>query len=165
MHWYDYEQTNLIECEVGNTVTGLSYDNDEELGTFEFTNCVSITLPNSIKTIGVGAFRHTQNLKALKLPNNVNRIDNYAFENCGGIGTEFVIPASVTKIGEGIFSPLDRVPIVICEPLIPPALISSYGHVGILGLGSVQLKVPMESVDLYKTAQGWSEYSEMIIGY
>jgi|GEM_PF-3964827 len=60
-----------------------------------------INLPNSITSIGDYAFSGCPNLKSISLPRSLETIGNYAF-SCTPI--EFVvIPQSVTSIGDGAF--------------------------------------------------------------
>ncbi|MBQ8338984.1 MAG: leucine-rich repeat domain-containing protein [Clostridia bacterium] len=86
---------------------------------------VSVTLPSTLTTIGVGAFAHCSSLSTInlnyvksiessafeycdaltkiELPNGLLKIGSYAFSDCDGI-IEIVIPDSVTTIGQGAFS-------------------------------------------------------------
>ncbi|MCZ7635767.1 MAG: leucine-rich repeat domain-containing protein [Verrucomicrobia bacterium] len=91
---------------------------------FGCTGLTSITIPDSVTSIGGGAFqfctgltnvvignrvRHLSGfdrctgLTSITIPNSVARIERYAFSSCTGM-TNIVIPDSVSSIGEGAFS-------------------------------------------------------------
>ncbi|MBR5528019.1 MAG: leucine-rich repeat protein [Clostridia bacterium] len=78
------DKTTLIKCPTGNTAT-------------------SYTLPQSVITIGEGAFRDCAALTAVQLLEGVHNIEKAAFAGCSNI-TDFVIPNSVTTLGSHIFS-------------------------------------------------------------
>ena len=63
----------------------------------------SITIPESITSIGVGAFQGCNDLTSVIIPNSVTSIGDNAFENCRGL-TSVIIPNSVTTIGNSAFS-------------------------------------------------------------
>ncbi len=68
---------------------------------------ISITLPESIKTIGGYAFNECTALTDFIIPNSVTSIGEYAFGHCLGL-TDITIPNSVTSIGNGAFSGCDN---------------------------------------------------------
>ena len=62
----------------------------------------SVTIPNSVISIGGSAFRECSGLTSIEIPNSVTSIGYYAFEGCTGL-TSVTIPESVTSIGEWAF--------------------------------------------------------------
>ena len=62
----------------------------------------SITIPNSVKSIGNGAFYLCNSLQSVTIPNSVTKIEDGAFSGCGFQSVS--IPNSVTSIGDGAFS-------------------------------------------------------------
>jgi len=70
---------------------------------FERTSITSVNIPNSVKTIGVGAFVLCASLTNVTIPNSVNTIGGAAFGYCSKL-TSITIPSSVTKIDNGTFS-------------------------------------------------------------
>ena len=62
------------------------------------TSLTSITIPDSVTTIGERAFRGCSCLTSVTIPNSVMTIGNSAFSHCSSL-TSITIPDSVTKIG------------------------------------------------------------------
>lgn len=69
-----------------------------------FFNCAltSVTIPNSVTTIGRYAFSGCAHLTSVMIPNSVTTIEEYAFSHCVHL-TSVIIPNSVTTIGESAF--------------------------------------------------------------
>ena len=62
----------------------------------------SVTIPNSVISIGYRAFYGCSGLTSMIIPNSVTSIGNSAFEFCSGL-TSVTIPNSVTSIGDHAF--------------------------------------------------------------
>jgi len=62
----------------------------------------SITIPDSVTSIGYDAFRGCRGLTSLTIPSRVTSIGNEAFRGCSGL-TSVTIPSSVTRIGSSAF--------------------------------------------------------------
>ena len=65
------------------------------------SNLTSVTIGNSVTTIGERAFYNT-GLTSVNIPNSVTTIEDYAFSGCRDL-TSVTIPNSVTTIGSGAF--------------------------------------------------------------
>ena len=61
------------------------------------------TIPNSVTTIGEGAFCGCKSLTSINIPNSVTTIGDFGFWDCKSL-TNINIPNSVTTIGWGAFS-------------------------------------------------------------
>ena len=82
---------------IPNSVTSIGY------GAFEYcTGLTSITIPNSVTSIGGSAFWDCTGLTSITIPNSVTSIGRYAFYGCTGL-TSITIPNSVTSIGDEAF--------------------------------------------------------------
>ncbi len=69
---------------------------------FTGTNITSITIDDSVTTIGNNAFNSCKNLTEVVIPDSVTSIGRYAFQYCEGL-TEITIPENVENLGSGVF--------------------------------------------------------------
>ena len=77
----------------------------EELtaGSFEIcTSLTSITIPDSVTSIGERAFYNCSSLASITIPNTITSIGDQAFNGCSSL-TSITIPESVTSIGSDAF--------------------------------------------------------------
>ncbi|MBR3101834.1 MAG: leucine-rich repeat protein [Muribaculaceae bacterium] len=87
------------------------------IGAYAFSNCsglTDITLPNSLTTIRSGAFGECSGLTNIILPNSLTSIGGYAFNCCNNL-ISILIPKSVTTIGDGVFGNCSRLEIIQVE--------------------------------------------------
>ena len=64
--------------------------------------CSNTVIPNSVTSIGNGAFRDCSGLISVTIPNSVTEIGSWAFASCVNL-TKVIIPESVTKIADYAF--------------------------------------------------------------
>ena len=123
---YNY---NLVSCTIPSSVT---YIGDEAFS--DCKSLQSITIPNSVTSIGNRAFEHCYSLQSVTIPNSVRNIGNHTFRGCNICFffcnstyfqnddvclfnkdktaivsrikdcVNYIIPNSVTKIGDEAFS-------------------------------------------------------------
>ena len=123
--------------------------------------CKNTIIPNSVTSIGNGAFYICLELTSVTIPNSVTSIGDSAFYSCWGL-TSVTIPNSVTSIGDGAFDyclMLRNLTSLAVEP--PTCGIGAFKYVD---KTSCQLLVPEESINKYKTADQWKEFLN-ILGY
>ncbi len=93
------KNTSITSCEI--------HPNTKVIYMSAFSGCsglTSITIPNSVTSIGDDAFYECSGLTSIEIPNSVTSIGGYyAFYGCSGL-TSITIPDSVTSIGYGAFS-------------------------------------------------------------
>lgn len=80
---FNKDKTVLVKCPVGKSGNYI--------------------IPDTVNTIGVGAFQGCYHLTNIKIPNNVTNIDNVAFYNCESL-KQVNLPQGITKISNGTFS-------------------------------------------------------------
>ena len=66
------------------------------------TELTSVTLPNSVQTIGAECFSKCSSLTSVKLPNSLLSLEEYCFSDCYSLAS-IDIPESVVDIGRNCF--------------------------------------------------------------
>ena len=97
------------------------------------------------------------NLVSITIPEGVTNIGSNAFAYCSNL-TSVTIPDSVTNIGISAFGDCKSLTSVTVEATTPPTL----GESAFQGVSGCKYYVPAESVDAYKTAEGWTYYASKI---
>lgn len=92
-----YGCENLTSITIPESVTSIG-----DLAFFYCKNLISITIPDGVTSIGVNAFGYCTSLTSITIPNSVTSIGNYALEYCTSL-TSITIPDSVASIGNGAF--------------------------------------------------------------
>ena len=86
-----------------SSVDGILYDkNKTQIIYVPYAIQGSITIPDSVTSIGGSAFAGCSGLTSVTIPNSVTSIGSYAFEGCTKL-TSVTIPDSVTSIGYSAF--------------------------------------------------------------
>ena len=94
--------------------------------------CSYSTIPSSVTTIGYNAFSDCENLASIDIPNSVTTIGTFAFVDC----------ARLTQI--------------TCRANVPPTIDTrTFYNVD----KSIPVYVPASSIDAYKSAEYWSEFT------
>jgi len=107
----------LTAIVIPNSVTSIG------MGAFAMcTSLASVTIPNSVKSIGVAAFAECTSLANVTIPNSVTSIEDRAFYECTSLAS-VAIPNSVTSIGVAAFSE--------CTSLISVTIPNSVTSIGI----------------------------------
>lgn len=145
-----YSSTALKSISIPNTVTSIGKS------AFYYCNGLkSISFSNSLTSIGSNAFNYT-GLTNAEIPNSVQSIGGYAFANCTDI-TSITIGESVVSIGENAFSVGSKLMSITCLAVVPPTVVNNNGFNNYL----VRLYVPRESVELYRTTSGWNYFTNV----
>ena len=100
-HHYDYTGDITIPSTVTYNTQTYSVISIEDWA-FGKSYITSITIPNSITTIGEYAFFECQELRSITIPQGVTTIGESAFEDCRWLRT-ISIPNSIISIGEKAF--------------------------------------------------------------
>ena len=183
----DYCRDYSGDVIIPETVThdGVSYSVTAITNAFFYSfELTSVSIPNSITKIGHYAFTACINLPEIILPESVTYIGNCAFEDCISL-TEIVIPDGVTSMGEDpffecthlervvlgrsltsigsfLFSSCTQLKDVTCLAPTPPHSWSTLKFVDPDVYAHTTLHVPPESLEAYKSAVFWKEFSNII---
>ena len=120
----------------------------------------TVNLPNTVKTIGKGAFASQfSKITSVMMGNSLKEIYNTAFYECNI--TSVVIPSTIQSIGSWAFGSCWSLTSIICEASTPP----TYNNDAIPFSGGKPIPniyVPANSVAKYKAASGWSACADKI---
>ena len=99
--------TRIGDCAFdGLGITSITIpDSVTSIGNDAFGDCenlTDITIPDSVTSIGEGAFRNCKSLTSITIPCSVTSIGDYTFYGCKSL-TSITIPCSVTSIGYKAF--------------------------------------------------------------
>lgn len=125
----DYDHSQIQSL----TVSGIMDGSDFGFA-YELSNCSKIDLSRT---------------------NGYTEIPSYAFESANTL-TDLLLPSCISNIGRNAFEGCDNLSEITCYAVVPPVL--SYD--ALTGIDkSVVIKVPAQSIDLYKNAQGWKDFT------
>ena len=92
--WYGFISLDL------SSATELTEIPDEA---FYNSRLSGLTLPASLRTIGISAFQTNDRFEEIVIPDNVKTIENAGFYDCSNLKT-ITLPASLTSIGASAFA-------------------------------------------------------------
>ena len=136
-----------IVVESGNTVYDSRNNCNAIIETATNTliqGCKTSIIPETVTSIGDGAFRDCTGLTSITIPNSVTRIGGLAFDGCTGL-TSITIPNSVTSIGDRAFSDCTG----LTSITIPNSVTSIGGWAfdGCTGLTSITIPESVTSIE------------------
>ena len=174
--------SELTSIEIPNSVTSI-----DSYAFWQCFSLTSIVIPNSVTSIGNSAFGGCENLTSITveegnpvydsrnnsnaiietgtntliagcqntiIPNSVTSIGYEAFYSCTSL-TSIEIPNSVTSIGYAAFSSCSNLTSIYCYAENVPE--ASYAFDGCPS--DMVIYVPAKSLDAYKAASPWNEYT------
>ena len=130
---------------------------------------LSVSLPNTITSIGNGAFLYCENLRHITIPESVTELGLYVFGDCISL-SDIVIPEGITTLGNQMFSGCSSLSAVTlpssltyiddwafqgCSslPYIEiPANVTYIGERAFQGCGLTEIKLPTKLKEIGKYA-------------
>lgn len=101
-------------------------------------------------------FLNGEKIEILSIPNDVSILKKYAL--AGWNGKEVVLSSNVAEIKANAFRGCNSLTRITCEAVMPP-IVENYAFSGVDR--SIPIYVPAGSVDVYKAAEGWSEFTNI----
>ena len=140
-------ETTLTETNIPSSVEfeGNQYPvikiNDEVF--FGNANLIVVTLPESLTTLGYGAFYKCKSLRAVKIPSGVTAIPDQCFYGCSSLES-VIIPEGVTTIGICAFAVCNLNALTLPESLEKIG-VSAFGSNS--SLKSVNIPAKVKTID------------------
>ncbi len=126
---------------------------------FEYTqNLTSITIPTSVKKIGLAAFASSV-LTSVVIPDGVDTIESWTFGWCEELAS-VALPASVKTFRYGAFSGCKNLKNLTVGMKTPPD-IDKKNVFGEVPVANVTLTVPKGSKAAYAAAPVWKEFKQI----
>lgn len=127
-----------------------------------FESCINLSdvkFADNIYEIGSAAFYNCTSLENVKLPSKLILLNESAFNNCVNL-LNIQIPSTVTYIGPSCFSNCNKLRSINC--LVSTPINLTYDPFGGVDKFSCELVVPFWSVNQYKLANYWCDFSNFI---
>ena len=143
--------SSLTSVTIGNSVI--------TIGDNAFNGCsslTSVTIGNSVITIGDNAFNGCSSLTSVTIPNSVTTIGYSAFSGCTRLQKVY-IGKSVKTIRTSAFNNCTSITQISSEAVVPPTCES--GVFTDINKSKCKLIVPKNSLDAYKQAYQWEDFS------
>ena len=156
--------TNTLIAGCMNTTIPNSVTTIGEGAFDDCTGLTSINIPNSVTTIGDEAFYGCSGLTSIDIPNSVTTIGDDAFWDCTGL-TSINIPKSVTSIGDDAFYQCSGLKDVYSyiDNLSLVSMDCSVFYLYFANYNKRTLHVPVGTLEAYQADTKWSQYFDNIV--
>lgn len=122
------------------------------------SNLQSIMLPQSLTSIGLGAFDFCIGLTDIVIPSMVTSIKQQAFYNCSGLKS-VTLPSSIISMESNCFAYCIKLSSITVGSSIPPDFRDSNGAFMSVDKNLCELKVPYGSAQNYRNAYEWKDFN------
>ena len=137
----------MIGVEAFSGCTGeLIINCDIPYNSFYGAKFASVTIGDNVVTIGDKGFYYLNSITLVTIGDSVTTIGDDAFYNCSNLNSVYCKAITPPNIGKRAFAKYD------------------YEYYYDVNIGC-SIYVPTESVEAYKSADGWRAYADYITGY
>ncbi len=161
-------------CSIGTGESSPFYSTSSKITSFVFGDSVktipgylcykmnkldSVTIPASVTSIGTYAFAFCTALKNFEFPKGIKTVATSVLEGCTAL-EDVIIPASVTTIGQDAFYNCSKLMSIHNYAITPQSLPSR--AVSNVNKQTCILYVPIDYINLYRTADVWKDFANII---
>lgn len=107
----------------------------------------NVSVPDTVHTIGQGAFEDDANIELVVVPNSVKQIESYAFWGCDNLDT-VVLGKGLSEIGDYVFTNCTGLQQISIPPTVTSIGIEAFKDCGNL----TDVTIPPETVNIHETA-------------
>ena len=132
------------------------------IGQYAFNGCSllkDVTIPASVSSIGTYAFAFCTSIKNFVFPQGIKTVATSILEGATGL-TEVIIPATVTTINQDAFYNCSGLTAIYNYAFTPQSIPAR--ALNNVDKSTCVLYVPMDYIDLYKAADVWKEFYNII---
>lgn len=177
-----YEIDNLLGLTIPDCITEMNYNSiygcnyleyikfgnglHTVLGVSSCDNLREIRFSPNNKAISSYAFRYINGLEYLDIPDHIESIGDWAFQECSNLRSVTIGTGLRTLEHDAFFRCANLESLYIKAEVPPSITLDPWGGWDTFyECENLTIYVPAASVDAYKSAEGWSNYQHMIVGY
>ena len=135
---------------------------------YTFNECISLTeivIPEGIKTISLAAFYRCLSLVDITLPDSVEQIEDQMFTGCESLQS-VTFGSGIVSIGDAPFLKCSKMNKITLKATTPPSLkIDLFRDSQHDVPADLEIYVPAESVEAYKSSESWAKYADYIMAF
>lgn len=140
--------------------------NLQDIGAQAFAYCLNlekINIPQHVSHIGANAFSFCRKIRTVVLPRHMKELESYAFSECTSL-ENVTLPANANLLGEMIFYGCSSLRKIVEPSPTPPPFDCNSQLFDLEETDSFEnclLEVPKNSVDKYRTSEGWKLFKRI----
>lgn len=161
----EMENSSISDC---NSLEYIKFGNglNEIKGVESCDGLKEIRFSPCNKVIGPYAFTYLDGLEEIEIPDHIESIGEWAFQGCQNL-KKVTIGTGLTTLEHEAFFQCSNLDSVHIKATTPPSVTLDYWGTwhAFYECDNITIYVPETSVDMYKSAEGWSNYQDRIVGF